>query len=389
LRNFLKKYGYFVFPTAVLLVILVVKNADGISTASGYYLMHYLYNYTHGFMTRGFVGEVISMFTDTVTPNIIRAVQFSFSVLLMISASVCFGVALKKTRSDSRIYAVTVIAVFFLLLHPMSFIMYFDSFMTDKLLIALTLIAVLLAGRKYFRWLVPVLCLLCTLVSIYYSMHSMILIAIVLLQEHYESRYRAKNLLLCLLSYGAIIGVSLYGMLVMHNHSFSGPEEMYTYFIGRFSGDAIEDAAWFLDTIMFEYFQPLYTGVTYAVETFLEARLWQMVFDTVLIYLPMFAVCGYFWYKSIKIADNKFQKFIFFLCLISPVLTIVPTILALEYYRHFTINILMQVSIFVYYLAKKNDAVVSAVMRMYDYFSANRLPFYLSAAYLMIAVGTI
>jgi hypothetical protein len=389
LRNFFKRYGYFIFPAAVLLIILAVKNMNGISVPNGYYLMHYLFNYSHGFMTRGFIGHVISLFTDTVTPGLASGLQFSFSVLLLISASVCISIVLKKTDGDRKIYAFVVMLLVLIVFHPQSFAMYFESSYTDKLMIALTLIAVLFAERKHLIWLVPSICLLCTLISIYYSLHSMILIAIVLLQKFYDSRYSIKNGAVCLLSYGLIIAVSIYGMSVMYDLSFGSPEEMCEYFLSRYTGDPYSTVQWYVDTVFVEYFFPMLSLVKDNVQNDLSFhnRFWELVFDLSLLYIPMFAACGYFWFKSLKNSENKFQKFIFFLCLISPVLTLLPVFLSLEYERHFEVNIQMQICICFYYLAKKNDAATSAAARIYDFFAANRQAFYLSAAYFITAVG--
>ena len=50
---------------------------DLIPTASGYYLIHYVYTFDHGFVSRGLVGEIISWFFDTVTPELIHNILMS------------------------------------------------------------------------------------------------------------------------------------------------------------------------------------------------------------------------------------------------------------------------------------------------------------------------
>jgi hypothetical protein len=217
----------------------------------------------------------------------------------------------------------------------------------------------------------------------------MILIAIVLLQKFYDSRYSIKNGAVCLLSYGLIIAVSIYGTSVMYDLSFGSPKEMCEYFLSRYTGDPYSTVQWYVDTVFVEYFVPMFPGISYLIENFLnfDSRFWKLVFDLLLLYIPMFAACGYFWLKSLKSTENKFQKFIFFLCLISPVLTMFPLLISLEYERHFDVNIQMQICICLYYLAKRNDAATSAAARIYDFFAANRQAFYLSAAYFITAVG--
>ncbi|MGN1194382.1 MAG: hypothetical protein ACI4SB_02765, partial [Acutalibacteraceae bacterium] len=155
--------------------------------ARGYYLIHYLYTYKHGFIPRGFIGEIISWFTDSVTDELIHMLGTAFSFVLAIAASLCIGKALSKVKNDRQNFAVTLFIVFVLFIIPGSFKNYFEIFTQDKLLWALTLFAVFLCDRKYAIWLTPILCICATLINPVFLFCSMVLIAIILLQEFKSS----------------------------------------------------------------------------------------------------------------------------------------------------------------------------------------------------------
>ena len=169
--------------------LLSLVIGDSISPASGYYLIHYLYTYNHGFVARGLVGEVISWFYDCVSDEITKNVIVLFSFLLMASASLCIGKALTKVKGSPKLLFVIASLCVLICILPASFRYYYTDIKLDKLLWAITLFSVLLVDKKYGILLVPLLCILATLVNPIFLFCSMILIAIILLQEFYTNNF--------------------------------------------------------------------------------------------------------------------------------------------------------------------------------------------------------
>ena len=100
----------YIIPFACLggyLLELILNGSIG--SVNGYYLIHYLYTYDHGFVARGLVGEVISWFFDVVTDDLTYKVVVLFSFLLMLSAVLCIGKALTKVKNNPKLFLVVVL----------------------------------------------------------------------------------------------------------------------------------------------------------------------------------------------------------------------------------------------------------------------------------------
>lgn len=64
---------------------------NGLPDAGGYYMIHYLYTYNHGYIARGLVGEVLSLLFDNISDNIISWTVFVFSVLYALTFALFSG----------------------------------------------------------------------------------------------------------------------------------------------------------------------------------------------------------------------------------------------------------------------------------------------------------
>lgn len=338
--------------------------AKKIPPPSGYYLIHYLYVYDHGFVARGLVGEVISWFAQTVTDEMIHGVIIGFSALLMISASLCIGKALTKVRNDEKRLSWVLFMIIIVCVLPMSFKMYYADMKLDKMLWALTFFAVFLADRKYGIWVVPFLCITATLVNPVFLFCSMILIAIILLQEFHSSKYSAKNGIICGISYVSMIAIGLYGTISEKWIGFATPEEFIDYYFSRYGGGLTSgEYNLFATEWLFDYFEPL----DKIFET--SFRIYFMewgngiicILNFILIALPAYILLSIFWKKVMQSETNKFQKFIYFLCAVSPVVIIPPVSISWEFSKYFYNNFIMQVCLIIFFIVRGNPAILSAV----------------------------
>ena len=226
-------------------------------SVDGYYLIHYLYNYSHGFVARGLTGEIISRFFDTVTPEVTKGVVIFFSVSLLLSASLCIGKALTKVRDDRERCIWVLMLITLLCVMPITFRKFFIDTKLDKMLWALTLFSVFLSDRKIGVWLVPVLCITATLINPVFLFCSMILIAIILLQKFRDSGFKAKNGVLCAVSYLSMIAIGLYGSISEKYLGFSTPDEFIQYYFSRNAGGLPAEYERFATEWLFDYFEPL------------------------------------------------------------------------------------------------------------------------------------
>lgn len=339
-------------------------------SVDGYYLIHYLYTYDHGFVARGLVGEIISRFYDTVTPEVTKAVVIIFSVSLLVSASLCIGKALTKVKDDRERFLWVLTLVIVLCVMPVSFRTYFIDTKLDKMLWALTLFAVYLSDSKIGIWAAPVLCVIATLINPVFLFCSMILIAIVLLQKFTDSKFSAKNGVICGIAYIAMIAIGLYGSISEKWLGFKTPDELIQYYFSRNAGGLPEEYERFATEWLFDYFEPLKNVFRLAYEIYFVR--WGNgvadIFNFVLIAIPAYAVLTVFWIKTIKKEENKFQKFIFFLCAVSPVILILPIAISWESSKYFSNNIIVQLCLIIYYIVNKNQTVLTVLSEAKSFF---------------------
>ncbi len=341
-----------------------------IPSVTGYYLIHYLYTYNHGYVARGLVGEVISWFADTVTDRMTQGVVIFFSYLLAISASLCIGKALTAVRNDEKRFTWIVFIIIVAFILPMHFETYYHDVKLDKLLWALTFFAVFLHDRKYGIWFVPAFCIIATMVNPVFLFCSMILISIILLQEFHSSKYSLKNGIICAVSYISMIALGLYGTISEKWLGFSTPDELIDYYFARYDGvidESIRER--FLTEWLFDYFESLDQIFTMAYDIYFVD--WgngtQGIINFVLIALPAYIFLSVFWGKIIKAEDNKFQKFIYFLCAVSPLVLIPPISISWESAKYFYNNFMAQAGLVIYFIARGNKSVTETIENIVSY----------------------
>ncbi len=347
-----------------------------ITPSSGYYLIHYLYTYDHGFVGRGLVGEVISWFAETVTPEITQGVILLFSSLLMIAASLSIGKALTTLKNDRERFLTALFMIIFICLLPMSIDMYYKDLKLDKILWALTLFSVLLSGRKYAIWLVPVLCVIATLINPVFLFCSMILISVVLLQEFYSSGFSFKNGAVCAVSYISMIALGIIGAISTKATGISSPDEFINFYFSRYS-EPISESTYnlFATEWLFDYFEPLdkVFELSYKIYFVQWGNGITTIFNFILVAGPAYILLAIFWKKVIKNENEKFQKFIYFLCGISPLVIIPPVVLSWEFSKYFYNNFIMQVCLVIFFIVKNQSAVIQAVNQVKEYCKNNIL----------------
>ena len=360
-------------PFAVLTAYLIYILAAGkMQTHDDYYVLHHLWNYDRGFLSRALVGEIISWFVDTVTPTVIRVVSASGSFLLIVAASLCFGSVLDKTRDNPEIHRNATVLIVFLSVLPFTFKAYLSSVGHDKIFWALALFAVFLSQKKIGIWFTPVLCILATLINPLFLLGCMLLVAIVLLNECYESGFSAKNVIICAVAYIGMIAFGVYSVVGAYP-DFVDAREMATYFAARYSEPVseavINDLA---DNYLMDFFEKKTADFIFAEQFRLFFIGWErgteMLFNALLFSLPAALLLGAFWIRVIKAEEKKFGKFIFFLCGATMAAALVFTVLAAwDFAKYIAYSFIVQLGLVLYFLAKKNEAVVAVTGKVADF----------------------
>lgn len=374
----LKKKGgillFYLIPFCCLTAWLGGVVAQGGLFVKGYYMIHYLYTYKHGFVARGFVGQVLSLFFDKVDDTILRSVNIFFAFLLVSAASLCIGKLLTRVCTDKTLFFFAVVTVFFICLSPPAFRIYFADSKIDKFLWALTLISVFAASNKISIWLVPFLCLIAVLANPVFVFCSMILIAIILLQKAFDAHFQAKSIFLCLITYLPIIFVCLYGYFSLQNLGFPDEKALLDFYFSRYAGAPQKIATEnFVTEWLIDYFSPTSGVFLKGIEIYFLK--WHngifFFFDLLFIAVPCYSLLGIFWIRVIKNEPARIQKCLYFLCMVSPIVTVVPHLLSWEGSKYFGNNILVQLCLILYYLAVKAPAVTQTVKAFFAFLKSH------------------
>lgn len=355
--------------------------------ATGYYLIQYLYTYNHGFVARGLVGEVISWFFDTVSDELTEYVATAFAVVFTVAVSLCIGTALSKSKDNPERFLIVAILSTLICVCPVGFSHYCIDDRFDKLTWALALFGVLLAGRKYAIWLVPVVCVLATLVNPVFLFTSMILTSIVLLYYFYLSNYSAKNGIICAISYISMIALGLYAVISEKQLGFASPNEMIDYYFARYDG-VISDELYntFVKGWLVDYFEDTAEIIKIGYQLYFTDNFAAFIIDFIFLMIPTYILTVIFWKKCIKLSDNKFQKFIFFLCGISPVVYLPIVLLIWQSSKYFYNNIFVQIGLIIFFIAQNNSAVTEAFKSAFEWAKKHVIVSVLTAVYILSVV---
>ena len=360
-------------PFAVLTAYLIYILAAGkMQTHDDYYVLHHLWNYDRGFISRALVGEIISWFVDTVTPTVIRVVSASGSFLLIVAASLCFGSVLDKTRDNPEIHRNATVLIVFLSVLPFTFKAYLSSVGHDKIFWALALFAVFLSQKKIGIWFTPILCILATLINPLFLLGCMLLVAIVLLNECYESGFSAKNVIICAVAYIVMIFLGFYDIFAAFP-DFADAHEMANYFFARYSEPVpdyvINDIA---ENYLGDFFGMINAEFVFSEQIPIFLNSWgrgvKNILNAALFSIPSMLCLGLFWFRVIKEEKKKFGKFIFFLCGATMAAALVFTVLAAwDFAKYIAYSFIVQLGLVLYFLAKKNEAVVAVTGKVADF----------------------
>lgn len=355
-------------PFAALAAYLIFIIASGkVEFSRGYYELQYLINYDRGYCVRGFIGEIISLFADTVTPGIIKgAVNFG-SVLLLVSASLCFGSVLDKTRDNPELFKAAAVIIAILCVAPFTFRYHFSGMQHDKFFWALALLAVYLTQFKKGIYAVPVLCFLATLVNLAFLLGCMFLVAIILLDKCRESGFARKNIIICAVAYLGMIGIMILGMLTTNNQGFADGYEMLDFYFSRYSEPLMASKAENLvNGQLVEYFNDgAFDMVSklYQMNIVNGDRDLAIAFNGILFSIPLLLGLAAFWIAAVRAEKEKFGKFIFFLCGATLVSLIFSPFLGWST-RFYFYSYIVQIGLVLYFIANKNETVTGIVRKV-------------------------
>lgn len=375
------------FPlTCILLCYLLFVREPFIS---GYYTIHYLFDYSHGFVARGLVGAVITHFFPQPTPELLSGVVRVFDVLLILISGLCMSRALIRVKDDEKAFFLVAFLCLMLCLSAATYRYFFHDIKLDKLLWAMTFCAVLLVENKVTAALVPPICIAATLCNPVFLFFGNILVSILLLQKVKDNNNAKWNIAVCALAYLGMIAIGVYGFSVDNQLGFADAKELLDYYFAKYPDKSyLADLDRWAEEWMFEYNSDVITIIRTCFRVyFIEWGNGKYgAVNTLFCAGPVGAVITWFWWRVFKTESDRFQKFIFFLCLIAPVVTIPPILFSWETTKYFSYIFIVQAALFLYYFTHHNASVRQTVEWFYGKMTGNPVLFTALGGYLSCVV---
>ncbi len=361
-KTFLKIENFRFFYEIIFFIILSLISYFNFSVSEDDYYFHFLLlDFKHGYMTRGFMGEIVSWFTDDVSKT--TAVVFvSIGLLLLnIVISLIFGKLIKNSEGDIKGTYIIIISLF--ILSPMYFRwLAKNGLQTDLYFYLFTFASVLILKNKVLKWLIPVFAIAATLFSVVYPIHCMTLIAIILLYEFSKER-NLSNGVLCVLTYVGIIGVAVFAISKRSSLTFSNVDELYEYMSSKVAPGTVLDEG----TVKYyigEYFLSFKQAVTQYMFLEISRNLKTIIFSFIFIYLPFIIAISVFWIKCIIKTSDWLNRLIYVFAIAVPFLILFPFIFTGEPGRWSAAAFVVEAGLLIYFLYNKNGCVHSLFIEL-------------------------
>ena len=311
-----------------------------------------------------------------------------FIIVSLISALLFAFVAgriIRGVREDVR--EITVIFILLFLAVPYSLASLSPrSISLDRFLILYTFIAFIFISKKGSKWFVPLLLVIGLATYTGFAFMYMPAIALVLLYETYKEKPSAGGNILCILSFLVMAVFSVYFLLFDGLKSYSTVD------------DLVALAASKTDLMYTDYFRDIVAAMLLKTPSYylkdatlplLGYKNFFSEFTSAVFLLPLYAIFFIIWQKSIKSSKNKFEKFIFILCLLAPIARLPMFILSTTYLRGRISVVVVQFFLVLYFIHNKNQTVTASVKKVGCFFADHSLLLLLLIAYFAVPFLTL
>lgn len=334
-----------------------------------------------GFAPRIFPGSVMALFFDYKGH---RQINIFFGVILILTFLLVAGMAGKLIRAaDDDVKKTFIFFVALFLAGPYSSAAFFPQMFTpDRLLVLFTLLGLLVMNKRLAKWLLPFILVAALGTHNMFTFTYMPAIAILLLYELFASRYSKSSRWFCAVNYLTMFVFTAYSYLYFGLQSMTLPE--LVAYAGTKTDVPIRG-----DMFMGYFFADpsvLFAGIN----AYMSARdVIQSEYKATLFILPLIIIFLLIWKNAFRASTNKFEKFIFVLCVLVP-LTRIPLLpINSEVYRGRVAAVFVQFVLLFYFLYRKNPAVTQSVKRLGDFLQRNTLIMLLLVGYFAMAFASL
>lgn len=334
-----------------------------------------------GFAPRVFPGSIMALFFDYRGS---REINIFYTVIFILTFLLVSWMAGRLIRSaDDDIKKVTIFFVALFLAGPYSNAVFFPQiYAPDRLLVLFTLLGLSIMNIRLVKWLLPFILFAALATHNIFTFTFMPAIAILLLYELYTTGYSKSNKWFCVINYLTMFTFTAYFYL------FPGLQRMTLAELIAYAGTKTDIPI--REDMYLGYFfadpHRLFAGI----QSYMSANdVIHSEYRAILFLLPLIVLFFFIWKNSFSASKNKFEKFIFILCILVPLARIPLLPINSEVYRGRVAVIFVQFSLLFYFLYRKNPAVIQSLKKLGGFFQRNRLLVFLLVGYLAMAFAAL
>jgi hypothetical protein len=367
-RDYNGKQNIEIFILAVLMFQFIVL-CPGIEHLNPFAVTPYFLSYQDfGFNSRLFVGSIFKLFSEYISSSTIYYSIIVIIIFMNALVALTLGAAFRRSSIETSGSFQVFMILFLSSPFSLSFLFHGENFgRFDTYLIIITVIMMLIVRRKYLRWLIPILCFAAVAIYQGYVMLYMPVIAIILVYECYKNRFKLSSLFLCGSSFSIIIALSIYFQYSTPGFDFKNAQAVVDYLAHRTDFKLSEIM------IFTEYFINVVDSFPYQIQI---VKSFAVPYTVIVIAMtsPLIAVFGSLWSVAFKTAQDRFLKFIIFLCMAAPLMSL-PIFIGNDWDRWISAVFITQFSLAFYFMYSGFECITISAAKISGYFTMHRALF--------------
>jgi hypothetical protein len=330
----------------------------------------YLVDYNIGICSRFILGALSSALKLKITFTLIGNLSRIVFIILLVFISVLAGKVLYATMVEKNAYCAFVVLAFifcpYAILCYVHWIGFFDIYMY-----ILTIIAFLVLDKKYFRWLVPLLCVLGVFTH-YIFFLTFFPIILALQFNNLSECGKSKRSNIVLFTVTAVSGLfsSVYCIFFANRTLHMNESQFYEYIGSKINFNVVDNVVReYWGTYLFNnYHGSNFNGSIGLIKVLFDHK----IIDEGTILPPTFftAACfllifSFFWVMCILKASSKFKKFVYAIFALVPLCDILVMVISVDMDRWISTAIITEFFLLFYCLIKKDTTVMEIFSRRY------------------------
>ncbi|MCL2513132.1 MAG: hypothetical protein FWF08_04440 [Oscillospiraceae bacterium] len=232
IKKIWNNYKYELIIFGALALGLCVEHAKS-GAGRKYVFSLYLMDYSIGFVSKAFIGSIVSLFVNNYTENLILNIAWCAVLLLFGLLALLLGRLIKKAEKEDKIIIIFLAAFLFLCKIYFTDIIYVLFGYYDIFWLILTLLSVAALRYKKLKWLIPVFCLCAVFINEGYIFLAFGAVFLLLLYETVKKPSK-NNILLTAVTSGSVLLSTIYFTFFSYKMiKYTSVDELYEYALAK------------------------------------------------------------------------------------------------------------------------------------------------------------